>query len=144
MGQPRAGGGWRGRAAKNHENKCRISACVLIWIPNHSCEANFIEALSSNKDPIYRLVKWLRRRVSNHTKSTSVGSNPVVGTTNHKPTVNSAVNRSQIGKWVLRSNSEGTSTGDTPTTAHLKVKCFIQYQDFSEVTLRAQALETQW
>ena len=37
------------------------------------------------------VAEWLRRRVSNHARSTRVGSNPVVGTTNHKPTVNSAV-----------------------------------------------------
>ena len=29
--------------------------------------------------------------LSNHARSTCVGSNPVVGTTNHKPTANSAV-----------------------------------------------------
>ena len=40
----------------------------------------------------------------------SVGSNPVFGITKHKPTVNSAVHPSEVGKWVLRSNSEGTST----------------------------------
>ena len=42
-----------------------------------------------------------------------MGSNPVVGTTNHKPTVNSAVHPSEVGKRVLRSNSEGTSSNAT-------------------------------
>ena len=59
-----------------------------------------------------------------------MGSNPVFGTTNHKPTVNSeAVHLSEVGKWVFRSNFEGTSTGHTLITAHLKLKCFIQYKD---------------
>ena len=31
-------------------------------------------------------------------KSTLVGSNPVVGTTNHKPTINSAIHPSEVGK----------------------------------------------
>ena len=60
---------------------------------------------------------WLRCRVSNHARSTRVGSNPVVGTTNHNPTVNSAVHPSEVGKGgVLRSNSEGKSTGHTLIT----------------------------
>ena len=42
-------------------------------------------------------------------KCFGVGSNPVVGTTNNKPTVNSAVHPSEDGKYVLRHNSEGTS-----------------------------------
>ena len=57
-----------------------------------------------------------------------MGSNPVVGTTNHKPTVNSAVHPSEVGKRVLRSNSEDTSTERT-ITANLKLKRFIQYKD---------------
>ena len=66
------------------------------------------------------VTEWLRRSVSNHTKSTRVGSNPVVGTTNYKPTVNSAVHPSEVGKWLLRSDSEGKSTGHTLITANLK------------------------
>ena len=58
------------------------------------------------------MAEWLGRRVSNHATSTRVGSNPVVGTTNDKPTVNSAV-------YPSRSVNE-----------------------YSEVTLRAQALDT--
>ena len=44
-----------------------------------------------------------------------MGSNPVVETTNHKPTVNSAVHPYEVGKSV---------------------------NEYSEVTLRAQALDT--
>ena len=43
-------------------------------------------------------VVWLRRSVSNLVRSTCVGSNPVVGTTNHKPTANSAAHPSEVGK----------------------------------------------
>ena len=57
------------------------------------------------------MAKWLRHSVSNHATFIHVGSNPVVGTTNHKPTVNSAVHPSEVGKLVLRSSSEGMSTG---------------------------------
>ena len=42
--------------------------------------------------------EWLRRHVSNHARSTRVGSNPVVGTISHKLTVNSAVHPSEVGK----------------------------------------------
>ena len=77
------------------------------------------------------MAEWLRRSVSNHARSTRVGSNPVVGTINHKPTVNSAVHPSEVGKCVLRSNSEGTSTGQTLITVNLKLKCFIQYKNSS-------------
>ena len=60
-----------------------------------------------------------------------MGLNPVVGTTKHKATVNSAIHPSEIGKLVLRSNSEGTSTGHTLITAYLKLKCsIIQFKDF--------------
>ena len=75
------------------------------------------------------VAEWLMRSVSNHARSTRVGSNPVVGTTNHKPTVNSTVHPSKVGKLVLRSNSEDTSTGHTLITANLKLKCFIQHKD---------------
>ena len=59
-----------------------------------------------------------------------MGSHPVVGTTKHKPTVNSAVHPSKVGR-VLRSNSEDTSTGHTLIKANLKLKCLIQYKDSS-------------
>ena len=58
-----------------------------------------------------------------------MGSNPVVGTNNHKPTVNSAVHPSEVGKRVLRSSSEGTSTGHTLIRANLELKFSIQYKD---------------
>ena len=77
------------------------------------------------------MAKWLRRNVSNNAQSTRVGSNPLIGTTNHKPTVNSAGHPSEVGKRVLRSISEGTSTGHTLITANLKFKFLIQYKDFS-------------
>ena len=41
-----------------------------------------------NLYPYGGVAEWLRRSVSN----------PVVGTTNHKPTVNSAVHPSEVGK----------------------------------------------
>ena len=44
------------------------------------------------------MAEWLRRSVSNLVKSTPLGSSPVVGTTNRKPTVNSAVHPSEVGK----------------------------------------------
>ena len=44
------------------------------------------------------VAEWLRRSASNHARSTRVGSNPVVGTIYHKPTVNSAVHSSEVGK----------------------------------------------
>ena len=66
---------------------------------------------------------------SNHARSTRVGSNPVVGATDHKPTANSAVHPSEVGEWVLRSNSEGISTRHTLIAAYLKLTGFIQYRD---------------
>ena len=44
------------------------------------------------------VAEWLRCSVSNHARCTRVGSNPFVGTTNHKPTANSAVHPSEVGK----------------------------------------------
>ena len=44
------------------------------------------------------VAEWLRRSVSNHARFARVGSNPVVGTTNHNPTANSAVHPSEVGK----------------------------------------------
>ena len=44
------------------------------------------------------VAEWLRCSVSKHARSTRVGSNPFFGTTNHKPTVNSAVHPSEVGK----------------------------------------------
>ena len=47
------------------------------------------------------VAEWLRRSVANHARSTRVGSNPVVGATSQKPTFNSAVHASEVGKSVL-------------------------------------------
>ena len=44
------------------------------------------------------VAEWLTRRVSSFVRSSSVGSNPVPGTTTHKPTVNAAVHPSEVGK----------------------------------------------
>ena len=44
------------------------------------------------------VVEWLRHSVSNHARSTRVGSNAVVRAPNHKPTVKSAVHPSKVGK----------------------------------------------
>ena len=44
------------------------------------------------------VAKWLGRSVSNHASPTHVCLNSIVGTTNHKPTVNSAVHPSEVGK----------------------------------------------
>ena len=63
------------------------------------------------------VAEWLRCDVSDLVRSPCVCSIPVVGITNHKPTVNAAVHPSEVGKRVLRSNSKGTSTGYTLITA---------------------------
>ena len=44
------------------------------------------------------MADWLIRTVSNLGRSTRVGSSPVVGTMNHKPTSNSALHSSEVGK----------------------------------------------
>ena len=94
------------------------------------------------------VAEWSRRSVANHARSTRVGSNPFFGTTNHKPTVNSAVHPSEVCKWELRSNSEGTSTGHTLITANLQstqLSILPRLANaYSEVTLSAQALDTHW
>ena len=56
---------------------------------------NFHERFSQLK---WCVAEWLMRSALNLVRSTRVGSNPVVGTTNHKPTVNSAVYPSEVGK----------------------------------------------
>ena len=43
------------------------------------------------------VAEWLWRSISNHARSTRVGSNPVVSSSNHKPTVNPAVHPSEVG-----------------------------------------------
>ena len=47
------------------------------------------------------MAEWLRCSVSNlsmYARSTRVGSNPVIGTTERKPTVNSTVHPFEVGK----------------------------------------------
>ena len=44
------------------------------------------------------VAEWLRRSISNHTRSTHLESNPLVGATNHKRADNSAVHTSEVGK----------------------------------------------
>ena len=57
----------------------------------------------------------------------------VVGTTNHKPTVNSAVHPSEVGKGVLRSNSEGTSSN--ASGPHQLYSCYTQPALTNEIDL---------
>ena len=58
------------------------------------------------------VAEWLRRSASNLVGSTHVGTNPMVGTTKHKPTANSTVHQRSVN-------------------------------EYSEATLRAQAIELQ-
>ena len=44
------------------------------------------------------VAEWLRLNVLNHARSNRVGFNPVVGTINNRPTVNSAVHPPEVGK----------------------------------------------
>ena len=44
------------------------------------------------------VAEWLRDSAPNLVRSIRVGSNPVVGTTNHKPTANSTVHPSEVSK----------------------------------------------
>ena len=48
--------------------------------------------------PYVGVAEWLRRSVSNLVRSRCMCSNTVVGITNHKPTVYSAVNPSEVDK----------------------------------------------
>ena len=56
------------------------------------------------------LADWLRHSDSNLVEFTRVGSNPVAGTTNHKPTADSELHPSEVSKRVFRGNSESTSS----------------------------------
>ena len=44
------------------------------------------------------VAEWLGRSVSNLMRSPCVCSNPIVGITDHKPTVNTAFHPSEVGK----------------------------------------------
>ena len=80
---------------------------------------HFLHCLLYNESIAYHVksqggvAEWLRHSVTNHARSARVGSDLVVGTTNHKLTVNSAAHPPEVGENV-----------------------------YSEVTLRAQALDT--
>ena len=58
------------------------------------------------------VIEWLRHSISNLVRSTCVGSNPVIGITNHRPTANTAGRLSE------------------------------SVNEYSEATLRAQSLDT--
>ena len=44
------------------------------------------------------MAEWLRRSLAKHVGFSVLGSNPVVGATNHKPTANQAVHPSEVGR----------------------------------------------
>ena len=44
------------------------------------------------------VAEWLRSIILNLARSTRVGSNPVVGNTNHQPAINSAAHPSEVSK----------------------------------------------
>ena len=44
------------------------------------------------------MAEWLRCSVSSHARSIGMGSNPVPGTFNHKPTANLAIRPSKVGE----------------------------------------------
>ena len=50
------------------------------------------------------VAEWLRHSVSNLVRSSRMGLNPIVGATNHRPTVTSSVHPSEVGKSILRGN----------------------------------------
>ena len=52
------------------------------------------------------VAEWLRRSVANLVNLLSLVRAPPSEPFPHKPTVNSAVHPSEVGKWALRSNSE--------------------------------------
>ena len=79
-----------------------VSGCVIvimiIMIMNFLFKVgwpNRWRLINANLDGV---AEWLRHSVSNHARSTRVGSNPVVGSTSHKPTVNSTAHPSEVGK----------------------------------------------
>ena len=68
----------------------------MIWFYQESSQKGIETYVARMLKP--SVAEWLRRSVSNHARSTRVGSNPVVGTINHKPIDNSAVHPSDVGK----------------------------------------------
>ena len=53
-----------------------------------------------------------------------MGSNPVTGTTNHKPAANSVILPSDAGKSELRGNSEGT--GRKTVRSYQLYRCYTR------------------
>ena len=87
------------------------------------------------------VAEWLRRSVSNHARSTRVGSNPVVITlTTSQQSIQLSILPRLVNEYSEVTLREKAL--DTLITANLKLKCFIQYQDSSQTTLREQALDT--
>ena len=94
-------------ASREHE-RCDDSAIARdVFIMNTSNDQflrfrvkAFLDTAQGNsralsRDQVMRFQRWygraFRRSVSKLVRSNRLGSNPVVGTTNHKPTANSAV-----------------------------------------------------
>ena len=68
---------------------------------------NFFQFLISSDSKIKMqeaggVAEWLRSSVSNFLGSARVGLSPVVVTTNHQPTANSAVDPFEVGKCTRR------------------------------------------
>ena len=69
---------------------------LVILGQNQNAPSNVLNGSKIQNRQQGGVAEWLRLSASNHARSTRVGSNPVVGTTNHKPTVNSAVHPSEM------------------------------------------------
>ena len=70
--------------------------------------------MSTNNTALHFLIdggvaEWIRRNVSNLVGYTRMGSNPIADSAGQKPAAKSAVHPSEVGKLVLRGNSEGVS-----------------------------------
>ena len=63
-----------------------------------------------------------------------VDSNPVAGTKNHKPGANSAVHPSEVGKRVLRGNSEGKSCSFAGPHQQYRTNCHFPSSLLSTLT----------
>ena len=86
-----------------------VGATALGWgvpAPFPSGRSN-ISPLFRNVRESRRLAELLKRSVSNHARSTRVGSNPVVGTTSQQPTQPSILPRSvnEYSEVILRAQA---------------------------------------
>ena len=74
-----------------------------VELKNKQIDAIYIFQKNKSIPFKYRggVAEWLRHSVSNLVGSTRVDSIPVADTTNHKPSANSAVHPSEVGKWVV-------------------------------------------